>query len=967
MIPEKIEILVNTFGMNIENYKSRKERKETEIRKDYIDPLFELMGWNIRNEGLAEYEKEVAAEYSVKDKTGRKKADYCFKLNGNPMFFVEAKDPYINIEENKDVAFQLRSYCWNAKVPVGILTDFEEFAVYDGRYEPKAGDSANVARIHYFKYTDFKDEDKWSKISGLFSKKAVASGALNTYINTVKVKRGVLTVDEAFLKDMELWREILAVNITSLNPELTRKEINFAVQRTIDRIVFLRICEDRDIEPYENIQKLITSGNIYKGLIRIFKDADRRYNSGIFYFKEEKGRLEGVDTFTPAIKIDDESLKKIIERLYYPSPYNFAVMPADILGQIYERFLGKVISLTPERVVTVEEKPEVRKAGGVYYTPTYIVDYIVKNTIGKLTEGKTPAHLEKMKFLDPACGSGSFLIHAYQYLLDWHLNWYLKDNADKYLKGKKAVLIKDKNGNIRLKIDLRKQILLNNIFGADIDFQAVEVTKLSLLLKVLEGEDDFTIQQGLFKERALPDLGKNIKCGNSLIGSDFYHGKQISLISPEEQERINTFDWDLEFPNIMKEGGFDAVIGNPPYIQSRSGRLTEIDKTYFEEHFITVQYQINTYGLFIEKGINLLKNKGLLGMIVPNYWLSTDSDKKLRNILFINNKPIEIINVYCVFDKVTVDTLIIIAGKESSAIFPKSFKVRSINRTYKTIRERLLAIQQGEWAYIKQYNIESLKDEILISFSEHFNLNADSILGDYFDFKFGMKPYEKGKGVPSQTRKMMEDEIYNSNNKIDESYLPLIRARNIKRYYLVWENNWIKYGQNLAAPRSPDIFRGKRILIRRILNGNYLDGIYTDENYICNTDVITLLPKTDRINLLYILGILLSRVSVSYLKSQNVNLDRIAFPKINANTLEKFPIPIKSLNSHLHKFCQDSMISLVEQMLSLHKQIAEANIDQQKTILQRQIESTDSQIDQLVYNLYDLTEEEIKIVEEDNR
>ncbi len=631
-MPEKIHNLVDTFGINIDILKKGKEKNESEIRKNYIDPMFEMMGWNVRNQGLHEYEKEVIAEYSVTYESGKKKADYCFRLNGNSMFFVEAKAPYVNIEANRNTAFQLRSYCWNAKVPIGILTDFEEFAVYDGRYEPKADDSANVACIRYFKYTDYKDN--WEKIAGLFSKSAVASGSLNSFINEVKIKRGALPVDEAFLKDMESWRELLAVNIALRNPEISGKEINFAVQRTVDRIVFLRICEDRGTEPYEDMKKLTEKGNIYSGLLQLFKDADKKYNSGIFYFEEEKGRLEGVDTFTPALKIDDKPLKSVIERLYYPSPYNFAVMPADILGHIYERFLGKVILLNSDRTVTVEEKPEVRKAGGVYYTPTYIVDYIVKNTIGKLTEGKTPAQIEKMKFLDPACGSGSFLIHAYQYLLDWHLNFYVKDSG-KYLKGKKAVLIKDRSGNIRLKTDVRKQILLNNIFGVDIDFQAVEVTKLSLLLKVLEGEDDFTIQKGLFKERVLPDLGKNIKCGNSLIGSDFYHEKQMNLLSTEEQERINTFDWDTEFADIIKAGGFDAVIGNPPYIRIQGMKeWATVEVEFYKKRYISASKgNYDIYIVFAEKGLNLLNSKGLLGYILPHKFFNAQYGEPLRKLI----------------------------------------------------------------------------------------------------------------------------------------------------------------------------------------------------------------------------------------------------------------------------------------------------------------------------------------------
>ena len=303
-----------------------------------------------------------------------------------------------------------------------------------------------------------------------------------------------------------------------------------------------------------------------------------------FYFRPEKGRSTDLDDLTPDLNLDDKVLKDILKSLYYPdSPYEFSVLPSDILGQVYERFLGKVIRLTAGHRAVIELKPEVRKAGGVYYTPTYIVDYIVKETVGKLVEGKKPGPrggVSKLRILDPACGSGSFLLGAYQFLLDWHRDEYVKDDPEKWAKGKTPCLFLKSGDDWRLTTDERKRILLNNIYGVDKDDQAVEVTKLSLLLKVLEGEDDETIQKQflLFQKRALPDLGDNIKCGNSLIDSDFYDGQQGNLFDEEEVYRINAFDWDKEFPDIMKNGGFDAVIGNPPYVDIKA--LPETDVRY---------------------------------------------------------------------------------------------------------------------------------------------------------------------------------------------------------------------------------------------------------------------------------------------------------------------------------------------------------------------------------------------------
>jgi Eco57I restriction-modification methylase len=292
-------------------------------------------------------------------------------------------------------------------------------------------------------------------------------------------------------------------------------------------------------------------------------------NSGLFHFRDERDREEKPDTLTPALEVGDRLLRRIIRGLYYPeSPHEFSVLSVDVLGQVYEQFLGKVIRLTRSgHRAVVEEKPEVRKAGGVYYTPTYIVDYIVEKTVGKLLEGKRPGPrggASRLRIVDPACGSGSFLIGAYQYLLDWHRDRYVEDGPEKWSRQ----LYQGQGGQWHLTIDEKKRILLNNIHGVDIDPQAVEVTKLSLLLKVLEGESEASLatQLRMFQERALPDLDDNIKCGNTLIGTDFHHSEQTALLDYEEYERINAFNWKTAFPQIFSgdNPGFDAVIGNPP-------------------------------------------------------------------------------------------------------------------------------------------------------------------------------------------------------------------------------------------------------------------------------------------------------------------------------------------------------------------------------------------------------------------
>ncbi len=433
-VPAQVVKLVDQFRDQLQAVKTP-QYKEAWVRINYIDPFFKALGWDVHQENSGTlFHKEVVHEDSLRVEGAMKAPDYCFYNGGARKFFVEAKKPSVNLFDGKAAAFQVRRYAWSAKLPLSVLTDFEELAIYDCRVRPQKEDKASTARSLYMTYEEYPD--RWDEVYSLFSKEAVLSGVLDAYTQDLKKKRGIATVDDAFLKEMESWRETLAKDLARRNPSLTRRELNYAVQMTIDRIVFLRICEDRGIEDYGNLESLAGKDNVYGRLRDAFEDADDKYNSGLFHFREEKGRDELPDDLTLKLELSDQPLKKIIKGLYYPeSPYQFSVMPVEIMGQVYEQFLGKVISVASDHRVVIEEKPEVRKAGGVYYTPSYIVDYIVENTVGKLLEGKTPRQVSKLKVLDPACGSGSFLIGAYTYLLEWHRRWYV-DNGSEKQRGK---------------------------------------------------------------------------------------------------------------------------------------------------------------------------------------------------------------------------------------------------------------------------------------------------------------------------------------------------------------------------------------------------------------------------------------------------------------------------------------------------------------------------------------------------
>ncbi|MDO5849264.1 MAG: N-6 DNA methylase, partial [Methanobrevibacter sp.] len=503
--------LVEKFELNEDLYKNDKYNEE-QLKTEFLNPFFKALGWDVNNQqDAAPQFKEVIFEDSIKVGKETKAPDYSFRIGGQRIFFLEAKKPSRDIKNDKDHAFQVRRYGWSAQLKGSILSDFEELAIYETQTKPELNQSASISRLKYYNYKEYVE--KWDEIWDLFSKEAVMKGKFNKFFKSEKKLKGTTTVDEEFLKEINQWRELLARNIALRNELLSESELNYAVQLTIDRIIFLRMAEDRGIIKYRTLYNLLDKDNIYEAFGELCLKADLKYNSGLFHFSPESKDDDGVDTFTLDLTIDDNVFKKILKNLYYPnSPYEFSMISPEILGNVYEQFLGKVITLTKGHRAKVIEKPEVKKAGGVYYTPNFIVKYIVENTVGELLKGKTPNKVSKMKILDPSCGSGSFLLEAYQFLLDWHLDYYtgLK-------KPPKNVIFQARNGEWLLTIQEKKRILLNNIYGVDLDENAVEVTKLSLLLKVLENQnkDSLEAQQKLTVERVLPNLKDNIKCGNS--------------------------------------------------------------------------------------------------------------------------------------------------------------------------------------------------------------------------------------------------------------------------------------------------------------------------------------------------------------------------------------------------------------------------------------------------------------------
>ena len=1036
-VPSKVLELIETFDQNIEAYKDQ-QYNETQLRREFIDPFFTALGWDVANvKGYAQAYKDVIHEDAIKIGGYTKAPDYCFRIGGTRKFFLEAKKPSIDIKGDPHPAYQLRRYAWSAKLPLSILTDFEEFAVYDCLTRPKQTDKAATARIKYYKYKEYAE--KWGEIESVFSKEAIQKGSFDKFAATTKGKRGTTTVDKEFLAEIEKWREIFAKTIALKNRTLSIQEVNFAVQRTIDRILFLRLCEDRGIENYGQLLAISSGDRTYPRLCRIFEKADHKYNSGLFYFQKEKGRPEDPDELTLNLVIDDKDLKWILHHLYYPQcPYEFSVLPAEILGNVYEQFLGKVITLTGAHRAKIEDKPEVKKAGGIYYTPSYIVDYIVKNTVGRLLgdpfvipsaaeesiknshcesaqggrgnlkienqqskiENKkplTPKQVANLRILDPACGSGSFLLGAYTYLLNYIRDWYVENSPEKHPKK----IYQGKAGQWFLTIAEKKKILLNNIFGVDIDYQAVEVTKLSLLLKVLEGENRDTVenQMKLFHERALPDLGNNIKCGNSLISPDFYEDKDPDSIDPEEYRRINPFDWKTEFPDIFnrKTPGFNAVIGNPPWLMV--GYYISDSLDYLRSKFTSAHGKFDMYYTFIEKGLSLLSDVGFFGMIVPNKFFHTKAASNLRTFL---SKPKYICSIVDFGDEQIFSG----ATNYSCLLFLQKYPTSIVK--YAKSKEGLKIIRQFEvpWtAFLSTtWHFEEQSTQRLFEKLETVGEALEKIA-----IRFGT-------GVQTGADRLLTMDTSTAKDKGLETKLlrPVLRGRDVRRYvispdpklaifpYKVQQNEFVILSEpELQKHESVYnlLLQNKRKLAQRVwfgkgaeeLSGKWYGMMYLDAYNSFVTPHLLTPALSNRANfalgtgdlfatgtagvtsiilnpdvtegLLYLLGLLNSSLLSFYATSHSPVFSG-GYYKFSSPYLKNIPIRTIDFDNPDDVTKHDKMVKLVDRMLDLHKKLAAAKVPAEKTRLQRQITATDNQIDKLVYDLYNLTPEEIAIVKE---
>lgn len=1009
-----INSLISTFEENI-NYYTSVDYQELEVRSEFIDKFFIALGWDVNHDKQKNphfQEVKIEKRQYQKGSIGQKRADYSFSLSPNykqPKFFVEAKKPSRTLRKNRDDYFQTAKYGWNAGTGISILTDFEELIVIDCRFKPDI-DTITSSELKYYHFANFKDEDKFNDFYWLFSHEAIEAGNIERYIEDLPKQKGTgrqlklfgggHSIDESFLNYIDEKRQELAKAFFENNKTLDAYSLTEAILLTLDRIVFIRFLEDKLIEQDSIINKIANTHNAWAKFIEYCKILNVKYNGIVF----KSTFIDNPDFLGADENLFCELCSEIDNT---NSPYDFNYIPIHILGNIYERFLGKVVTIVKGKVI-IEQKPEVRKAGGVFYTPKYIVDFIVKNTVGEIIKDKTPKQIEELTFADISCGSGSFLIGAFEYLLDYHISYY-NEHPEQAKKAK--CKFDDESGTWVLSIKQKQKILLNNIYGVDIDLQATEVTQLSLFLKMLEDETTATTNDMmvLFHETILPNLSNNIMCGNSLIGTEILTTKLDLDLDAERS--LNPFDFDKSFSKVFEKGGFDLIIGNPPYVKEYTERkiFENVREGKLEKYY---QGKMDLWYFFVCYGIDILKDNGFISYIAPNNWVSNSGASKLRNKII---RDTQILGMYdfkdfMVFKDASIQTMVFNLQKSKAKRKYSFIQQTFIGKKLKVIDVKVdLENQSTAVSKINKLVIEREKNiDTFLKFNETI---YDDILNKIIQKKNFVldKNKEVAQGIVSpqdSVNKKSKETLLNkysvgegifvlSNGekkglKLSKDELKIIKpyytTDEIRKYYVRKVNSlWIIYTDSSfknirVIEKYPNIKSHLDKFKKVITSDNKPYGLhrareekfFTEEKIIClrKCTIPTFsycdfdcyvsqtfnIIRSERIDLKYLTGALNSNLIKFWLLKKGKMQGSLY--QVDKEPILQIPI-FKTTNQTQYK----AVINCVEQLINAKKQLEDVTTERDTNYLMQKINNCETILNKTVYQIYEITQDEINIIE----
>jgi type I restriction-modification system DNA methylase subunit len=997
---EELTRLTASFHKGLASYRGE-GYDEAALRNDFLNPFWRALGWDVENkEGLAQSLREVQIESRVHIAGRKKRADYLFRTGGLERFVCEAKKP--REELSKKDAYQAQRYAFNLKLWVATLSNFEVMQLFVVGGKPEQDSPWDICKQwHYADYVKNAEE-----IWGLFSRSNVASGSLEKYISNLpkrplkgKARQGWLialerirTVDAEFLDYVEEQRELLAADLVAENKKhkWTTIDLNESIQRILDRILFVRISEDRDIDTGRPLELILADWeampfgkpSLYSRLVVHFNRLDATFNGALFRSGHESEKL----------KVSDQYLADFIRDLSSEdSPYLFSTLPVELLGSVYERFIGKVVRVSKKGKLSIVPKPEVRNAGGVFYTPRYVVNYIVEQTVGKLLEGKKPKEVELLKVVDPACGSGSFLLRVFERICEHYIHWY----QDHPKEQKAELCYSDDSGSLRLTTHLKRQIMLNNVFGVDIDYQAVEVTMLSLYLKILEGETRSTLgmQQKLFpKETFLPDLNANLKCGNSLIGPDYYKGQQLMLLGEEDLFKVNAFEWAVGFPDVVKTG-FDVVLGNPPW----GAHLSEDELEYLrQKNREIIVRMIDSFMYFVFKGMKLLKPKGRFGMILPDVVLYQSDCEKLRAYILAHSQVSSVLNMGDVFEKVTRPASILVF--ETGEPGTQNISVAGFTKIPKFLKPEALA-DKSLYDQVSQNEIRRLPRNIFITSDVgNYRIWAQAIsvnqrpLKEFVDadgIQRGVSPdYKDAFVVDSKTKRAA---------KLEKDHLRrvLTGGKQVKRYFIEHPDLWLIYTSGdddfstlpgirhyidkfksditckevkqhkhsryaLHRARNPVIFTKPSKIVGVITEDEIIVAIDRAQTFV--TDGLYVFGVREEVDSRYIVALLNSTLFIFLYRLLALEEGRV-LAQVKPTLVEEMPIRVINSNIRTEREAHARLVQLVEQLETLYGRLREPSSTRESETLQRQIDHNRSEIDTIVFELYNLSPDDVSLVQ----
>nr|WP_276977539.1 TaqI-like C-terminal specificity domain-containing protein [Ferrimicrobium acidiphilum] len=846
---------------------------EEDTKKNFILPLFRALGWNVDS-----------SDVSAEERVHRRRVDYAFRIDRAIRFIVEAKAISKNLAE-REYLQQAIDYSYQKRVTWAVLTNFARTFVLYSELR-----SNNPFDCRFFELPAEEYVPKFDLLR-LLSRPAIASGELDLKAEEFGRKPRKQPIDKQLLQDLNRFRLDLAKEIRRLNDSKFRdadEALEETVQRLLDRLIFIRVAEDRFLEDRQLSQ--IAGGPESKALGRL-RELFRRYDDN---FDTKLFLPHAVDS----VRIGGEVLQRVLRGLHETAGesvrYNFDVIDADILGVMYEQYLGLVLKQTAKRAKLADGAVN-RKEQGIYYTPTWVVDYIVRFSIEEALKRKG-ARPERLRVLDPACGSGTFLLRAYDHLM-----------RARNPTGASVQSRFDPETSERL-VGLRTSVLTENLFGVDLDPRAVEIAQLNLMIRAAESR------------HRLPTLERNVRVGNSVIADPSLDPRAL--------------DWAKAFPLAMEEGGFDVIVGNPPYLNVKRGFFKEL-QPYIESRYETAVGQYDFYRLFVELAVRLLKDGGVLGMIIPRRALVNENELALRRFLLSNGRLLRIAEAGAAFEEVAVEAAIVIFQKtRARPTYEVPRDIASVQGAFSP-RESL---RISETAQDPNLTIDLVADRA--SRRVRRLIERDSMpLSEFCSITRGV---EAGK-----------DSSYISETETD---YPLLFGEEVSRYIIKWRPKWIRFSKDEPSTFKPEpLYRQHaKLLIRRVAD-DLITSIDYDMRVVLNTLYIVSINKKC-IPPEYLCALLNSKVIRFWFKTKFVLTEKL-FPYIRKSQLDQIPIKVSQV---------DTVCEISRKLLGVGERLSKLPAARTDEVdrLRAEVRAAIVQLDSVVYAIYQVDPQSRETIEQ---